>query len=75
MLASSVASWKGRWLLPVGWVVSRQCWGGLAREKHTVMGQVTGPLKMSPMQLGLSEREQGVGPLLGPVTDLKMTAL
>lgn len=39
------------------------------------MGQVTGPLKMSPMQLGLSEREQGVGPLLGPVTDLKMTVL
>lgn len=50
--------------------MSRQWWGGLAREKHAAMRQATGPLNMSPTQPGSSDGEQGVGPLLESVGDL-----
>lgn len=49
--------------------------GGLTREKHAAVGQVTGPLNMSPAQPGLSDGDQPLGPLLGSVGDLKKTGL
>lgn len=45
------------------------------REKHAAVGQLTGPPNLSLTQPGLSDGEQGLGPLLGSVRDLKMTGL
>lgn len=49
--------------------------GGLTREKHAAVGQVTGPLNMSPTQPGLSDGNQPLGPILGSVGHLKKTGL